>query len=190
MANANRSDVGSTDTVGYLLNLLALKFKRSDSQTFAAAVQETRDKAYAALAHSEIPFNALLEKLAVPRSSNVTPIFQVVMDYLPHKFEPPKGLGTPKEEVVAHLNYNFYDVVLDVNDISTSMICVRLRAQSALYSRAGAQMILDAYVKLLEMFAVSDAMLPMRDVSLYDADQVETATKIGRGMFQILSVTC
>lgn len=60
MADANRRDVESMSTVGLFLNLLPLLFKATGSEIFHAVVQETRNKVYEALGHSDAPLDEIL----------------------------------------------------------------------------------------------------------------------------------
>ncbi|CAJ2513372.1 Uu.00g014910.m01.CDS01 [Anthostomella pinea] len=69
-----------------MLNLLPLRFTATDQDkntAFREVAAEARTKAYEAPAHSSIPFDALLEKLDIPRSATHSPLFQVWMDYRP-----------------------------------------------------------------------------------------------------------
>ncbi|ORY67416.1 uncharacterized protein BCR38DRAFT_510284 [Pseudomassariella vexata] len=181
MLDANRADSSSNNTIGCLLNLLPLKFENTTGQKFADVVRDVRAKAYAALANSRVPFNALLERLDVPRSSTYSPVFQVVMNYIGHKWEQPKGLGTPEGEIVAHLGHNFYDVLIDVNDLSEKDIRIRLQAQSYLYSESATQMLLDGFVRLVKLFATGGASTPVEKAELYDPIEVKKALTMGRG---------
>jgi hybrid polyketide synthase/nonribosomal peptide synthetase ACE1 len=81
VADANRTDQKYMFSLGFFLNLLPIRFTRDDGCTISRAVQDTRDKAYLALQHSEVPFDVLLSELQVPRSNTHTPIFQVFVDY-------------------------------------------------------------------------------------------------------------
>ena len=81
IADANRNDEDAMGVVGLLLNLLTLRFKRDLTQPFHESVAEARTKAYSALANSRVPFDVLLQKLNVRRSSSYSPFFQAFFDY-------------------------------------------------------------------------------------------------------------
>lgn len=124
-ADANRADPSVAHTVGYLVNMLSLRFDRAANQTFKEKVEDVRKKSYAALANSSVPFNALVDKLDVPRLATHSPVFQVFMDYISHRFPMPDGLGVIEEEVSAHLTHNFFDLVVDINDVTGKEIYIR-----------------------------------------------------------------
>ncbi|KAK0645436.1 hypothetical protein B0T16DRAFT_373376 [Cercophora newfieldiana] len=187
MIDANRTDTRATNLIGLMVNMLPMKFSRKATQSFAQACHEVRDMAYAALAHSRLPFKAMLDQLAVPRSNYCSPLFQVALDYLPHKFETPTGLGTPTDEVQSYLSYGMTDLVLDINDISASEIRFRWRAQTDLYSKDAVQTMMDMYVKLVKRFAGSaaDCKAPMEKIrgglQLYDQARIQEGVKMSLG---------
>ncbi|KAH8709939.1 Polyketide synthase-nonribosomal peptide synthetase [Beauveria bassiana] len=81
IADANRLDNKYADTVGFFLNLLPVKLRLQSDETFAQLIKRTRNSVYGALSHSNIPFDALLRKLNVPRSPSHNPLFQVLINY-------------------------------------------------------------------------------------------------------------
>lgn len=82
IADANRTDKKSMGSLGFSLNLLPLRFDRSNpGAKFSDAVQAARNKTCRGLEHSTLPFDVLLKELNVPRSGSHTPVFQVFMDY-------------------------------------------------------------------------------------------------------------
>jgi hybrid polyketide synthase/nonribosomal peptide synthetase ACE1 len=182
-ADANRADPKVAHTVGYLVNMLSLKFDRAENQTFKQKVEDVRKKTYAALANSAIPFNALLDKLEVGRSVTHSPIFQVFMDYISHRFPMPDGLGVVEDEVSAHLTHNFFDLVVDINDVTGNEIYVRFRGQQYLYSQSGIQLLLDSFVRLVQLCAELPSGQKIDRPALYDSSEIENVIKISRGEF-------
>ncbi|OBU00869.1 putative Hybrid PKS-NRPS biosynthetic cluster [Pseudogymnoascus verrucosus] len=181
--DANRGDSRASSTIGLMVNVLPMKFQRSTNKSFTQLTQEGRDQAYAALANSRLPFKAMLDQLAVPRSTQCSPIFQVVLDYLPHKIETPEGLGAPGDEVKATLNYSLADMVIDVNDISSTEIRLRWRGQTSLYSERAVKLMLDMFTELVKKYAVADPKLLVdgSKLTLYNSAQVQAATGIALG---------
>ncbi len=185
-ADANRADPKVAHTVGYLVNMLALRFDRAADQTFKQKVEDVRKKSYAALANSSVPFNALLDKLEVPRSATHSPVFQVFMDYISHRFPMPDGLGVIEEEVSAHLTHNFFDLVVDINDVTGKEIYIRFRGQQYLYSQSGVQFLLHSFVRLVKLCADLPANEHIDKPTLYDPAEIEDVMKGSRGKCQFL----
>lgn len=65
--------------VGYFVNMLALRQKVSSSQTFAELIRDVRTTMLDALAHSDVPFQKVVEALGVPRDPSHTPLYQALI---------------------------------------------------------------------------------------------------------------
>lgn len=65
--------------VGYFVNMLALRQKVSSSQTFMELVKDVRTTMLDALAHSDVPFQKVVEALDVPRDPSRTPLYQALI---------------------------------------------------------------------------------------------------------------
>jgi hybrid polyketide synthase/nonribosomal peptide synthetase ACE1 len=76
MADANRWNDQVAKSIGMYLNLLPLRFQLEGKQSFEGVLKNTRRKAYAAMAHSRLPFDILMENIECERSTAYTPLFQ------------------------------------------------------------------------------------------------------------------
>lgn len=177
IADAGR-DSNAMSTIGLLLNLLTLRFRRKSGQRFADAILEARDIAYAALA-SSVPIDVLLKELNVPRSSQYSPFFQAFMDYRQGTRNSQPFDNCQFEMQDASLGRTAYDITLDVNESSAGTI-VAIRTQSGLYSRAAADLLLNTYIGLLDAFS-RDAALTLESVALFSDTQLKNALSLGRG---------
>ncbi|KAI3401844.1 hypothetical protein diail_8222 [Diaporthe ilicicola] len=179
VADANRADATVTGTVGFLLNLLPLRFKSAKGEVFKDSVIEARNKAYSALANSKLPFDVLLETLDIPRSASHSPLFQVFMDYRQINAEQPKLLGG--EAVGTHsVGRNGYDLVVDVNEVAGTSMHVTFRMQRYLYSRPATKMLFNSYMRLVRAFA-TNFDTKVDQVPLWSAEDIESAKILGRG---------
>ncbi|PSR79071.1 putative hybrid NRPS/PKS enzyme [Coniella lustricola] len=187
VADANRGEPDTPGTVELLLNLLTLYFERDGGtgssgkhqQTFGEAVAEARTKAYAALAHSRVPFDVLLKELNIGRSATHSPFFQAFMDYWQGTQESMPFGGALMELQELHPGRTAYDMTLDITDGPDGAI-VLLRTQAALYDRTSAQLFLDTYLHLLEVLT-SDPSLHLADAPLFSHAQLATGIEAGRG---------
>lgn len=183
IADANRLDADIEQTVGFMLNLLPLRFKKAegdDDKPFKSISEEVRTTVYEALAHSRLPFDALLEKLNIPRSTTHSPLFQAFMDYRPFQTGYKPTLFGGEVTGSATVGKNGYDLTLDVNEIDRNDIRVALRLQKYLYSQESTQVLFDSYMRLVKTFA-ADATCPVSSAALWDPKDAEAASQLGRG---------
>lgn len=68
LADANRNDTHAMSALGLFLNILPIHLRGSGSVPFEAVLQETRNKVYDALSHSDVPFDELLKGICYPFS--------------------------------------------------------------------------------------------------------------------------
>ncbi|GLF92746.1 non-ribosomal peptide synthetase [Streptomyces yaizuensis] len=73
---ADRDHPGLHDTVGFLVNTLALRYDTSGDPTVGEWAAHVRDRTRAALAHADVPFDRVVELAAPVRSPAHGPLFQ------------------------------------------------------------------------------------------------------------------
>jgi len=64
--------------IGLFVNMLPLRATIHNGMTFAELLKQTRDRVLGALEHQELPFERMVQELAVPRDTSRTPLFQVM----------------------------------------------------------------------------------------------------------------
>jgi amino acid adenylation domain-containing protein len=72
--------------IGFFVSTLPLRTRLTEAPTFAALLGRVRDATLEAYAHSDIPFNHLLDALDLPSDPSRTPLFQVSLAL--HSFPP------------------------------------------------------------------------------------------------------
>ncbi|MEY9940643.1 MupA/Atu3671 family FMN-dependent luciferase-like monooxygenase [Streptacidiphilus sp. MAP5-3] len=72
---------GTEDLVGFLLNLLALRIDLSGDPTFAELLGRVRGVVLDAYDRSDTPFERIVHALALPRRTDRTPVFQVIVEF-------------------------------------------------------------------------------------------------------------
>lgn len=179
IADGARNDVDVQGSMGLFLNLLALRFRNPPTQTFQEALVEARDVCHAALATSRLPFDVLLAKFGVDRSATHSPFFQAFLDYRQGAQESHPFADCQFTWCEAHAAPSVYDILLDVTDHVDGALLV-LRAQKSLYDLDGTKLILNAFVHFLEVLSAHPEQR-LADVPLYNTEQLDQATTIGRG---------
>ncbi|GME27721.1 hypothetical protein AJ80_04881 [Neofusicoccum parvum] len=180
VADANRTEAKFMGTLGFFLNLLPLRFERNAATNFAEAVQQARNKAYGGLAHSKLPFDILLEKLEIPRSSAHTPLFQVFVDYRQGVQERQRFMGMKAAGENWHLAKTGYDVTLDIIENAAGDARLEFRLQEALYSEQSARLLLQGYAHLLAQLA-ENPDVDWKTPEVWPREVVERSLSEGRG---------
>ena len=74
---ANRNRLEFERVVGCFINMLVLRTRVNNRLTFREILQRVRETSLEAYAHQDMPFERLVMELRPPRSSNVSPFFQI-----------------------------------------------------------------------------------------------------------------
>ncbi|KAJ5382444.1 Acyl transferase/acyl hydrolase/lysophospholipase [Penicillium concentricum] len=180
IADAARNDSSVEGSIGFFLNLLTLRFRRQNDQTFADAVSEARDTTYAALGTSRLPFDVLLTELGIARSSLHSPFFQAFLDYRQGAQQKYPWGNCEFEFQDVHPGRTAYDITLDVTEWNATDTLVMIRVQTSLYDLTAANLLLKTYVNFLET-VTSDASLTLEATPIFGQEQLTKAVEVGRG---------
>ena len=181
VADANRNDLDVQQSLGCYLNLLPIRFDNR-AVTFSEAVKEAKTKAQQAYANSKVPFDVLLKELNVPRSSNVSPLFQVFLNYRQGVAEKRTFAGCDSEWDAFDGGQIAYDLSLDIVDNAGGDALLRLFSQTALYSPQDGGVLMKSFVNLLDAFSRNPAARLTRPL-LHSKDDAQNALNLGKGKY-------
>lgn len=180
VADANRTHDDFSETVGFFLNLLPLRFRVGRSDSFAELVQRTSRKIYAALSNSKVPFDLILDKLNVLRSPTHSPLFQVAVNYrIGALLQTPLG-DCKLEFASAEDAKNPYDISFGITETSSNTCLLELTCQNYLYTPEASKQLMDTYVHLLEALSTNSST-QVQDCSMMDPTIINQALSLGRG---------
>ena len=183
IADANRTDSKYARTLGFFLNLLPLHFQRATNQSFGQAIQDARNKTYAALGRSRLPFDLLLNRLNIPRSATHTPLFQIFVDYRQGVQERSTFAGCKAEGEYWHTAKSGYDLGLDIIDNAAGDSLLTLRLQDSLYTKRDAELMLQSYINLIIQYSNSPET-PLNEIQLWRKEDTDSAIALGRGKYK------
>ncbi|KAL7809312.1 polyketide synthase [Trichoderma aethiopicum] len=180
VVDANRNDHRYAGAVGCFVNMVPLRLQVPPSKTaFTDFAQQTRKRALQALEHSEVPFDMILDRIKIPRSSGSTPLFQAALNYRTGSiWEMPLGQAKMTMADVKDAN-NPYDLSLGIAETRTGCM-VEVYVSSPAYSAEACSTVMDAYMRLLADFSSTPA-LEIGNCSIYDQADIDRSLSIGRG---------
>jgi len=77
---AGRNDHDLKDQVGFYLNMLPLRIRANEAETYTDLLLKTRQITLAAFKHQDYPFDQLSNALGIKRDKSRSPIFDVEID--------------------------------------------------------------------------------------------------------------
>lgn len=180
VADGNRKSADVLPSLGLFLNLLSLRFScPTQAQTLGDVLKQVRDTAHEAYANSHVPFDMLVSKLNVPRTSSHSPLFQTFLNYRQNVTLGGDFFGCQAEGELVSAGQHDYDIAIDVAD-SAARTEVSLEVRRDLYTVEDADTLLGAFHCLLRAFAQNPAARTEWP-ALYPAGDVELAIEAGRG---------
>ncbi|KAL8923718.1 MAG: hypothetical protein Q9208_004470 [Pyrenodesmia sp. 3 TL-2023] len=173
--------IGMADAdMGVYLNLLPLRFQLTPKQTFADVLKETRKKAYAAMAHSRVAFDTILEEMKMERSTANSPLFQAFINYRQGVSEK-RSFGSFQGEGGEYaFGRTSYDITLDIMENPGSGTLVMFMVQKQIYSSSDARKLGGVYLNLVRQFAESPTSR-LEQVSLFAKEEIDEAIRLGQG---------
>lgn len=174
-------NVETAESVGFFLNMLPLRLQAMKSKSFGNLTQQVNNTYREARAHSNVPFDAILESLGINRDPTCPPLFQVGFDIRPgDSGEIPLGNCQLKIQQSDDSELP-YDITLCVVPMPTSgPSYVQVISRSDLYSQEATELLAQMYIALLGSVAhPSAAEAPLESISVYPAAEVQKALDFG-----------
>lgn len=176
---ANRRRGQYADVVGYFVNTLAVRVNVSDTLSAAALCQRTRATLREALAHAELPFELVVERLNPPRSLSHAPICQTMVAHA----ESGDGLlelpGVDVTAIDVPDTLARFDLTLGIAE-ETDAVTGYLDYATGLFDETTVQRYSRYLVRVLQRF-VAEPDRPLVDVSLLDEEEQATLIESSRG---------
>lgn len=195
IVDANRAGVSAaheaddSDTIGYFLNLVALRLQVDRAGLFDDLMVQIRDSSFSALANSTTPFQTVIDKLRIPRDATCHPLFQVALNYRMGHSAPRSSLGQGNfiewnDTVVAR---DPFDLHVDVTEFKEGGVWVSVFLQSCLYERVDADMLAKSLVHALNHLATAeDPRMKVEDCPIASDTDIQRAIGLGRGPRMLL----
>ncbi len=121
--------------VGMVINNFPLRITPLENMTFPELYEQCRQKFFSAFENQELPLDRIIEELRVARTANISPLFQVMFNYL-EMFDEVTSLDTAKMELVDKRRHiSQYDLTLHIYETNKTLNCV-LEYNTNLFKRS------------------------------------------------------
>ena len=184
IADANRLDESFMGSIGNFLNVLPLTFHRaSKNAQIGDAIEEARTKVYSALEHSALPFDILLDELAIPRSNTYAPVFQILMDYklLTSEQAEMNWLGCKTSEHTWHPARGSYDIALEIVE-DRDGASLNLHMQQTLYTKEATDLLLRSFANVIHTVVQEKGnQTALNNLPKWDEADITKALELGKG---------
>ncbi|KAH7127841.1 hypothetical protein B0J13DRAFT_645898 [Dactylonectria estremocensis] len=169
-----------SDVVGHFANILPMRFNVRRSQTFEEVIKNAQHMVLNALENAQVPFDVLLDRLGIERSSVSTPLFQVAFNYrLGNIGERPLGNCTMSLEEYADVATP-YDLTINVTKTTAGGSLVVCITYDGLYSLSATYFIMNTLISLVRSITLDQSTVVGKCTLLSDT-QIQQATSLGRG---------
>ncbi|KAI0010863.1 hybrid PKS-NRPS PsoA [Xylariaceae sp. FL0662B] len=147
--DANRTELNDEEVVGYFLNALPLRFCIDQDDPFDKIVKQSRDAVLAALAHSCVPFDMILDHLGVSRHGTYHPLFQIALNY-----RMGVQLQTPIRDGEIEWSGSIpasspYDLTIDITETNTVTL-LAITSHKYMYESGDTKLLMKWYIRALE----------------------------------------
>ncbi len=164
-----RNRVDLERLIGFFVNTLALRTDLTGNPTFRELLGRIRESTLDAFAHKDLPFARLVEELKPGRSSNQTPLFQVLfaLEYLETTSLQVAGLAF--EPLEFDFNWAKFDLSLTISERSGGLR-VSLNYDTDLFDEVTIRRMAGHFQRLLEGI-VADPGQPIIELPLLTEDE-------------------
>ncbi|MBV9494202.1 MAG: thioester reductase domain-containing protein [Acidobacteria bacterium] len=164
---ANRTRPETEPLVGLFINTVALRADVSGDPSFRELLQRVRETALEAFAHQEVPFDRVVDALALPRNANRTPLYQtmIVLGAGQGNYIPLAG-GVERTPYQTRSTPARFDLTLSLSIDDLGLTCLFDYAADLFEPST-----VEAFGRRLEMLlrgAVADATTPISRLPLMD----------------------
>uniref|UniRef100_UPI00210E8C6A non-ribosomal peptide synthetase n=1 Tax=Streptomyces sp. ODS05-4 TaxID=2944939 RepID=UPI00210E8C6A len=170
---AGRGDDSALDElVGFFVNTLVLRTDLSGDPSFTELLRRVAAADLAALDHSDLPFDAVVEAVNPERSLSRHPLFQTMVAYEGGGPDLSRLLGTHAEEYPLTAGAAKFDLEILFRRAGDAGMTCGVRYATDLFERAGAERLTARLVRLLELVSAAPD-LPVSSVDLLEAEERE-----------------
>ena len=166
---ANRTQSAIEPLIGFFVNTLALRADLRGNPTFTELLARIRHTCLEAYHHQELPFEALVEALDIPRNLSHSPLFQVMFVL---QNNPEETLALPELDITlkeVETGIAKFDLTLNVAE-SNGTLSASLEYASDLFDRATIKRMSGHFTELLHSVTANPDQ-PVHQLNILPAEE-------------------
>jgi non-ribosomal peptide synthetase component F len=174
---ANRNRIETEGMIGFFVNMLVLRTRLSDDQSFRQLLGQVRNTTLDAYAHQDVPFEKIVEELRPERDLSRSPFFQVVFTL---QNTPPRALklsGLDISGMPIELGATTYDLIFNMRDTGQGLIASMTYNKNLFDASLIDRMVGSAETLLSSVIANPDLSLSELEVILRESDARRSAAR-------------
>lgn len=169
---ANRHLAETLGVIGFFVNTQVSALRIQDSDSFATLIAQAKDHHHFAQSNQDLPFEQLIDALAVERVNGTHPLFQVMFNYLRRDKQSAKKLNNiALTHTQAHRFTMPFDLHLDIIDIQGEGVQCHFYYAKELYQACFIVQLQTAFLSALTHLSAL-AAVPVTQASLWQGDVV------------------
>ncbi|MEU2000866.1 amino acid adenylation domain-containing protein [Rhodococcus sp. NPDC019627] len=174
---AGRSEQGLDDLIGFFVNTVVLRTDVSGNPTFDELLSRVRGIDLAAFAHSDVPFEAVVEKVNPGRTLARNPLFQVMVGYHSRTADAALAPGLSVTPVQFEERTAKFDLVFNYTEyLDEDRVELRLEYGSDLFDRDTAAKIARRLISVFDTVAVQSDV-PVGDLDVFLDEERELVVR-------------
>nr|WP_232320262.1 non-ribosomal peptide synthetase [Rhodococcus sp. WMMA185] len=179
---AGRAEAVLDDVVGMFVNTLTLRTPVRGSDSFATLLADVRDRDLDAFAHSEVPFERVVEALDLPRTTARAPLFQVLFEFQDVRRPVPALSKLQVEEIDLGITVSTFDLQLTLaeqyyEDGSPAGMNAGFTYAVDIFDASTVQRLAERFVRLLDA-VLTDPDGPLGRLDLLAPDEREALVPV------------
>ncbi|KAL9594482.1 MAG: hypothetical protein Q9219_007011 [cf. Caloplaca sp. 3 TL-2023] len=163
ISDGDRGHSEFDDLVGFTVNMLAIRMDvKHDRVRYCDFLEDYRVTCLEAYQHRILPFDVLVQKLNVPRSTAHSQVFQIALNYQMVGAFTDCDYGDFKLTNFIHYNAKPQsDIKLDVEETSENQLHCTWTFDTALYDATSMAMVTNVFGQLVDSVLLKDPIIPI-----------------------------
>lgn len=166
VVDGNRPHPDADDITGFFVNMCPVRCQDECETSFDNLLSATKDRALEAMAHSSVPFDAIVDLMQVQKTQSHSPISQVVVNYQIHGPSPRFEATDFTIEGASMTDIpTACEVSLEALETASNSLDLKIEYSTALYQQDDMERFVDNFLTFLSS-AIKDHRQPVEEIEM------------------------